>query len=137
MRINIGGIVTDETLAEAEARIVEEALKIVAEKDAADVARQHNGRSHLSEVEAMFLGHEVQKLRERMEQADKLASTLHDLMYDVPLPEQATETHRSKTSNGIWAIHDLLRQKRSEGNVVASDEGSEEDEAWEKRSHER
>lgn len=66
MRINIGGIVTDETLAETEARLVEEAISVVAGKDAPNVARQHNGRSHLSQVEAMFLAHEVEKLRERL-----------------------------------------------------------------------
>jgi hypothetical protein len=41
--------------------------------------------------------------------ADKLVSDVHDLMYDIPLPEQATETHRSKASNAIWAIHEVLR----------------------------
>jgi hypothetical protein len=41
--------------------------------------------------------------------ADELVSSLHDLMYDVPLPEQATEEHRTKANAVVWAIHEVLR----------------------------
>jgi hypothetical protein len=51
----------------------------------------------------------LQAAEAALAEADKLVSELHDLMYDVPLPEQATETHRSKASNAVWAIHEVLR----------------------------
>lgn len=51
-----------ETLAEAEAGILRDALNVVRTKDIPDTLQQHNGRSHLSEVEAMYLAKAAERV---------------------------------------------------------------------------